>query len=236
MESNIMFGIIGGITSGIIDSGGIVGGIVGGALTGVIIRRIEAREAQEAWVAENEQLKQSALQGDVDAQYQLGNRYREKFNYSFVYASNYIAVSPIEEAIKWFKMAADSGHEEAVKSLSDTVIEKKVREVQEAKEKIEREEREKREKRARENAAKEAAEKNEMKRQAKQHYISSKGKKCLICEHWGGNSRCYGLDGFEQARSNTGRCYCDGTPHYYNNDYLSANDSCGYWKLHPGLQ
>ena len=49
--------------------------------------------------------------------------------------------------------------------------------------------------------------------------------KCLDCKHWGGN-----------GRASTGRCFCNGNPHYYNNDILTADDGCGSWERHPSIK
>jgi hypothetical protein len=59
---------------------------------------------------------------------------------------------------------------------------------------------------------------------------------CLTCKHWGGNARAITGCDFGQFRQATGKCYCKGTPHYYDNDHLSANDGCGYWEKHHHLK
>ena len=61
------------------------------------------------------------------------------------------------------------------------------------------------------------------------------GYKCLTYEYWGGNARFSGgnIESFRQA---TGKCFCKGTPHYYNNDRLTADDGCSSWKKHPQLR
>jgi hypothetical protein len=61
------------------------------------------------------------------------------------------------------------------------------------------------------------------------------GYKCLTCEHWGGNAKFSGgnIESFRQA---TGKCFCKGTPHYYNNDRLTADDGCDSWNMHPLLR
>jgi len=40
-------------------------------------------------------------------------------------------------------------------------------------------------------------------------------RKCGTCKHWA---------------SGSGRCFCKGTPHYYNNDSMNADDGCDYWE------
>jgi TPR repeat protein len=67
-------------------------------------KKAEKRKAEAAVAAEKKKLEQSAHQGDVDAQYQLGERYRSD--------------SDLDEAIEWFKMAAEKGHEKAKEVLS----------------------------------------------------------------------------------------------------------------------
>ena len=63
----------------------------------------------------------------------------------------------------------------------------------------------------------------------------SDNNKCLTCEHWGGNSSVF-RGNFAPFRQATGRCFCNGNPHYYNSDTMSANDGCDYWKKHPQVE
>jgi TPR repeat protein len=65
----------------------------------------EEREKKKAKEAEFEELKRSAQQGDVEASYQVGEHYR--------------SINNLDEEIKWFKMAADKGHEGAKKNLAE---------------------------------------------------------------------------------------------------------------------
>jgi TPR repeat protein len=58
---------------------------------------------------ENEQLKQKAQQGDVEASYQLGERYRSK--------------GDLGEAKKWLEIATAKGHGEAKRILADIAAE-----------------------------------------------------------------------------------------------------------------
>ncbi|MDR1948183.1 MAG: hypothetical protein LBQ38_02215 [Spirochaetaceae bacterium] len=157
------------------------------------------REAEErTWAAETEKLKQSALQGDVDTQYQLGERCRNK---------------DLTEAIKWFEMAAGKGHKKAKEVLTAIEEEQKVRE---------------------EAAKREAEEAERKKKERRQRYISE-GRKCLTCEHWGGNAMIITTKDFEPFRSATGKCHCKGTTNYANNVYLSSDDSCSSWEKHSFL-
>jgi TPR repeat protein len=70
-------------------------------------RKKEEDEAR-AKADEFKLLEQSALQGDVSVQYQLGERCRSD--------------GKLKEAVKWLKMAADNGHEKA-KEVLPVVIE-----------------------------------------------------------------------------------------------------------------
>ena len=65
----------------------------------------------------------------------------------------------------------------------------------------------------------------------------SEGKKCLTCEHWGGNSTLMYGGSLEECRQATGKCSDSksNNPNYYNGNRLSANDGCNFWVKHPRL-
>jgi len=61
-------------------------------------------------------------------------------------------------------------------------------------------------------------------------------RKCLTCEHWGGNIGFTGGD-IERFGQASGKCYCKGgnNPHYLYGDRMAANDGCDFWERHPRL-
>ncbi|GHU84017.1 hypothetical protein FACS189473_0080 [Spirochaetia bacterium] len=213
LMASLAQGSVPGVVWGsIITIAGIAWPVVGSILKKQT-QKLEEQKRRE-WEAETERLKQSAQQGDVAAQYQLGERYRSR--------------GDLEEGKKWLKMSAGNGHEEAKRILTDIAAkeaaEKKAAEEYKAKQK-----------------AKEADEKMVWQRIRQQ--LRSEGKKCLTCYEWSGNNIVTAPNNrimasgfkirynFELVRGKTGECHSK----HGNTFSSSSGDGCPFWVEHPSI-
>jgi hypothetical protein len=209
----IVGGIVYGILTGVIL--GIGGGIIG-LIVGVIVKKVK----EKVWYSKNRGLQQKANTGDVDAMYQLGERWLE----SWLDMESFFQK---DEAIKWFEMAADNGNEEAKKKLIYIAKREAAKKADEEAKKAAEEARE-----AAEKADEEAwmAKTNS----TGQQFISER-RKCLTCEYWGGNSGSSFYHDIEALREKTGHCLRGENYHPISDARLSARDSCNFWKINPAL-